>query len=137
MIEEDQLNNLMKYLNYLFIFLFVVAAALQYNDPDPYLWIPIYLYAAFLCFLATRKNYKPLLFRIGIIIYGCYAVYLLVDKTGVLNWANDHQAESIVQSMKATKPWIEETREFFGLLIVIAVLVADMIWLSPKKSRTA
>jgi flagellar biogenesis protein FliO len=35
--------------------------------------------------------------------------------------------------MKATKPWIEETREFFGLLILIVALIANMIWLSKTK----
>jgi hypothetical protein len=39
----------------------------------------------------------------------------------------EHHAESIVQSMQASKPWIEETREFFGLVIVIAVLVINML----------
>ncbi|MFN2440746.1 MAG: hypothetical protein ABR503_16195, partial [Chitinophagaceae bacterium] len=42
-------------------------------------------------------------------------------------------AENIVQSMKATKPWIEETREFFGLLILIVAFIANMIWLSKNK----
>jgi hypothetical protein len=36
--------------------------------------------------------------------------------------------------MKATKPWIEETREFGGLLILIVVLICNMIWLAKKKS---
>jgi flagellar biogenesis protein FliO len=34
--------------------------------------------------------------------------------------------------MKATKPWIEETREFFGLLILIVALVVNMIWLGKR-----
>ncbi len=66
-------------------------------------------------------------------VYTGYAVYHLFEKNGVLSWANDHDAENIVQSMKATKPWIEETREFFGLLILIVALIANMIWLSKTK----
>jgi hypothetical protein len=50
-----------------------------------------------------------------------------------LNWAEEHHAENIAQSMKATKPWIEETREFFGLLILISVLCVNMVWL--RKTR--
>lgn len=123
----------MKYVNLLFIVLFIIAAALQYNDPDPWLWMPIYLYAAFLCFLAVKKRYNRVLYIIGLAFYGCYALYLLLDKTGVLNWASEHEAESIINSMKAAKPWIEETREFFGLVILIAVLIANMIWLPVKK----
>ena len=68
----------------------------------------------------------------GVEVYSIYAAYLLFDKTGVIDWAKEHHSESIVQSMKATKPWIEETREFFGLLIVITVLVINMVWLKRK-----
>jgi hypothetical protein len=39
--------------------------------------------------------------------------------------------------MKATKPWIEETREFFGLLLLILALVMNMIWLRNKKVAQA
>jgi general stress protein CsbA len=119
----------MKVFNVVFIVLFVLSAALQYNDPDPYVWMPIYLYAAFLCWQSIKGKYKPVLFIVGIVAYSLYALYLLFDKTGVLNWVNQHNAENIVPTMKAGKPWIEETREFFGLVIVLAVLITNMIWL--------
>jgi hypothetical protein len=125
----------MKIFNIVFIILFVLSAALQYNDPDPYLWIPIYLYGAFLCYQAYRKKYVPVLYIIGLVIYIGYAAYLFFDRQGVLNWANEHNAESITQTMKATKPWIEETREFGGLLILIVVLVINMLWLRKKDLR--
>lgn len=118
----------MKALNIFFIILFVFSALVQYNDPDPYIWVPLYLYGAVLCFLSIRKNYKPALFIGGIIVYTLYGLYLLFDKNGVISWVKDHEAENIVQSMKATKPWIEETREFFGLLLLISALVINMIW---------
>jgi hypothetical protein len=119
----------MKVLNVLFIILFVGFAALQYNDPDPYIWIPIYLYAAFLCFLSIKNKYYRPLFIVGLTIYVGYAAYLFFDKTGVLSWAKEHDAENLVQTMKATKPWIEETREFGGLFIVIIALLINMRWL--------
>jgi hypothetical protein len=123
----------MKTFNIIFIILFIVFAALQYNDPDPYLWMPIYLYAAYLCYLAIKHTYHPVMYIIGLSLYGIYAIYLLVDKTGVLNWAGEHHSENIAQSMKAAKPWIEETREFFGLVIVMSVLVINMFWLRKKR----
>lgn len=127
----------MKALNWFFVVLFVLSAALQYNDPDPYIWIPLYLYGAFLCFRATQKVYNWLLYIIGLAVYSLYAVYLFLDKNGVLSWVNEHDAENIVQSMKATKPWIEETREFFGLLLLIIALVANMIWMrNVKRERS-
>jgi hypothetical protein len=30
--------------------------------------------------------------------------------------------------MKAEKPWIEKTREFFGLLIITGALAVDYFW---------
>ena len=111
-----------------------MAAGLQYNDPDPYIWVPIYLFAAWLCYLAVKKKYPAVLYFLAIAICGTYATFLLFDKTGVLSWATEHDAENIAQSMKATRPWIEETREFFGLLIIIAVLIANLIWMKKQKA---
>jgi hypothetical protein len=125
----------MKIFNLVCIILFLVSAGLQYNDPDPYLWIPIYLYGAFLCFQAYHKKYKPILYFIGLIVYVSYATYLFFDKQGVVSWIGDHGGESIVASMKATKPWIEETREFGGLLILTIVLIINMIWLKNLRKK--
>jgi len=124
----------MKVFNIIFIIVFILSAALQYNDPDPYVWMPIYLYGAYLCYQAIHKKYNPVLYIIGLGGYFAYAIYLFFDKQGVLNWAEEHNAENIAQTMKATKPWIEETREFGGLLILIVVLLINMIWL--RKQRT-
>lgn len=117
----------MKVFNIVFAVLFVVSAVLQYNDPDPYLWIPLYLYGAWLCFKAFRNQFDIKLYWIGLAMYLSYAVFLFFDKTGVLSWAFEHDAENIAQSMKAAKPWIEETREFFGLLILVGALLTNMI----------
>ncbi len=125
----------MKAFNIVFIVLFVVAAALQYNDQDPYVWIPIYLYGAFICYQALQKKFSPVLYSIGFLVYGGYALYLFLDKTGVLSWVMQHNAENIVQSMKATKPWIEETREFGGLFILIVVLIVDFVWLKRTRKK--
>lgn len=112
----------MKIFNILFCILFIIAAALQYNDPDPYLWIPIYLYGAFMCYKAYKEVYYPKGYLAGLVVFLIYGTYLFFDKYGVLSWLNEHEAENITQSMKASAPWIEETREFFGLLILSATL---------------
>ncbi len=110
---------------------------MQYNDSDPYIWMPIYLYGAYLCYQAIQKKYNPLLYIIGLSVYTVYGLFLLFDKTGVINWMTNHQAENIAKTMKAETPWIEETREFFGLLILIVVLVINMIWLKKNKVSAA
>lgn len=125
----------MKSFNLIFTFLFILFAGLQYNDPDPFLWIPIYLYAAFLCWKAYKGFYHKRLMWLGLGLYGLYAIYLLLDKNGVLSWANEHAAESLVTSMKAEKPWIEETREFGGLLILMAVFALNLYHVLKLQGR--
>ncbi len=125
----------MKVFNIIFVVLFIIAAALQYNDPDPYIWVPIYLYGAFLCFKAIQQKYNSLLYITGLLIYSAYALYLFTDKTGVLSWATKYNAANIAETMKASKPWIEETREFFGLLILIIVLLINLTWLKRRQYK--
>lgn len=123
----------MKTFNIIFTFLFVVFAALQYNDPDPYLWVPIYLYTAALCWQASRNKFYPKAYIIGIVLYAAYAVYKIFDQNGLLDWINLHHAENIAETMKAEKPWVEESREFFGLIILIGVLVINFLYARKKR----
>ena len=126
----------MKKLNIFFTVIFVIFAALQYNDPDPFIWVPIYLYAAFLCWKAAQGVRYRSLYIIGIVLYAIYGAYLLFDRNGVLSWANEHAAESLVTTMRAEKPWIEETREFGGLLILILALSLNLINLNLIKKNS-
>lgn len=125
----------MKIFNLLFSLLFLASAALQYNDPDPYIWMPIYLYGTILCWLAFRNQFYPKACIAGILIYTGYAVYLFFAADGVLDWMQKHNAENIAATMQATKPWIEETREFFGLVILIIVLSVNLWYCKKRKGR--
>ena len=117
----------MKIFNLVFTILFIIFAALQYNDLDPYVWIPIYLVSAYVCFQTYKGKFDK--FSHWIIIAFCliYAVRLFIDPNGVMAWFKEHNAENLVQSMKATKPWIEQTREFGGLSIILVVAVINII----------
>ena len=126
----------MKIFNIFFSILFLIFAGLQYNDPDPYIWIPIYLYGTIWCWLAANNKFYPRAYLFGILVLTAYALYLFFTKDGVLDWIQKHHGENIAETMKATKPWIEETREFFGLMIVVVVLVINMIWLK-RNARVA
>ncbi len=129
------MKSFMKIFNIFFCLVFILFAGLQYNDPDPYIWMPIYLYTAVLCFLAARKDFYRGAYLIGILVYLVYATYLFFDKYGVMDWATNHNAENIAQTMKAGKPWIEETREFFGLFILIIVLLVDYTYASQRMEK--
>ncbi len=113
--------------NIFFCIVFILFAAVQYNDPDPYVWVPIYLYTAILCWLAFRNKYFPGAYLLGIAVYAAYAIYKFFDQNGVWDWMTKHHATNIAGTMKAEQPWIEETREFFGLVILIVVLVIDYL----------
>lgn len=125
----------MKIFNLLFCLLCVLAAVLQYNDPDPYIWISIYLYTAILCWLAFRGRFYPRAILTGIVLYSAYAVYLFFPPDGVLDWIREHDAANIAGAMKAETPWIEETREFFGLVLLVFVLLIDLLYARRKLRR--
>ena len=97
--------------------LFLVCAGLQWNDPDPYLWIPLYLLSALSCAYAFKGNSAVRLNTFNIVLYGAYAVFLFLTKDGVISWA---------QSMMASTPWIENTREFGGLFIMLVVCAVNL-----------
>jgi hypothetical protein len=122
----------MKIFNLVFVILFLIFAGLQYNDPDPYVWMPIYLYAAVLCWMAFRGRYYPKLMLTGIAVYAVYGIYLFFTDNGVVDWISKHHAENIAGTMKASTPWIEDTREFFGLSILIIVLLTDYYYARRK-----
>lgn len=112
----------MKAFNSIFCILFIISAGLQYNDVDPLLWVVLYGYGAWVCFMAARGRHLAWSYMLGIAVYLAFVGYFLVFKHGVLDWVQHHEAKDLVQSMKADKPWIEETREVLGLLILVAVL---------------
>ena len=106
--------------------IFLACAVLQWNDPDPLLWITLYVLAAMSCALVFA-NIKAAKFHLGLVgVYVIYAVYLFVAEDGVLSWMLDHQFESLTRSMMASAPWIENTREFGGLFIMTLVCAINL-----------
>lgn len=117
----------MKLFNYIMGGLFVLSAALQYNDPDPYVWIPIYGVAALLAYMNIIGRFDKFS-HLGVLV-ACviFSITLLFKRDGVIAWINEHEAESLVQSMKATKPWVENAREFGGLMIISVCAIINLI----------
>ena len=113
----------MKFFNIFFSVVFILFALVQYNDPDPYLWVPIYLYPALLCyFKVMQKPIHKVAYWAGFLVFGVYAIYKMFDINGIVDWVQLHNASNLASTMKAEKPWIEESREFFGLVIILLVL---------------
>ncbi len=113
--------------NLIFTIIFTYFAYLNLNDPDAWLWVPIYLIGAFSCLTIIFGLYLPVFYAVIIILYLIYAFSLFFSKDGVLEWITKYRMQNIAATMQASKPWIEKTREFFGLLIVCTVLLLNYL----------
>jgi len=114
-------------LNIMFCLAFIYFAYLNLNDVDPWLWVPIYMSAAICCGLVVFKRYYPTIYLLLMAFYLVYAIILFFAKDGVRDWITKYKRASIVESMHADKLYIEQTREFFGLLIITGALLIDYL----------
>lgn len=100
--------------------IFLLFAVLQYNDPDPLLWMVIYGFTAIMLMLPINTVVMRRVLLGAILLGSAYACFYL---PGVYQWVASGDFGSIAESMKTDKMYIEETREFFGLLIAILALL--------------
>ena len=112
-------------LNGFFCLAFAGFAYVNLNDKDSWLWVPIYMVASICCGLAAFEKYYPIVYLVAIAFYLIYAIRLFFIKDGVKDWIVKYRSPSLVESMQATKPYIEQAREFFGLLIISAALAIN------------
>lgn len=114
----------MKVLNLVLAALFLVFAFVQVNDPDPVLWILIYGLMAVACVLAAFGRY----YRIAsITLLVLYAGYSVVYLSGVMEWMRSNDKSMLFDNLaKMQFHYIEESREYLGLIICIAVLIMHL-----------
>ena len=124
-----------KIFNLVFAVLFLICAGLQWNDPDPYFWIPLYLLSVLSCAYAFKDVNAKRLNIFNIAVYSTYAIYLFVTKDGVISWATEHNFDSLTHSMLASAPWIENTREFGGLFIMLVVCAINLYFSRQQMSN--
>jgi Transmembrane family 220, helix len=108
----------MKIFNIVFCIIFILFAVVQYNDPDPLLWVPIYLFPAATCAYAAMGKYNKTMILIGLIPL---TLFMLSYVPAFVDWVKMGMP-SVVETMKAEKPFVELTREFGGLVICVAVM---------------
>ena len=116
---------LLSILNAVFCIAFILFAYVNLNDNDSWLWVPIYMVAAICCGFAIFNHFYPRIYLGAISFYLIYAIILFFAKDGVRDWIIKYRRPSLVESMQASKPYIEKTREFFGLLIISAALAIN------------
>lgn len=110
-----------KNLAIVFGLLFTLFAALQYNDPDPQVWIPIYGFAALACLMAYTGMGRPWFFILMAMIYVGAAAY---------QWPPIFHGFAFGEGMRDMN--IELARESGGL-VICAVAMGLMAWLTRKR----
>jgi len=103
--------------------MFVLFAYWQFNDPDALMWVVIYLLVAGISAISIFKklNRKILLFFLVF-----FFIYTASYTPYIAEWIQ-MGTPNIADEMKATAPYIERTREFFGLLICLGVVIYHYI----------
>ena len=92
--------------------MFVLGAALQYNDPDPVSWIAIYLGAAAAGALgALGRGGRVIAFMVG----GVALIWAFALMPAVIRGGMPREMISTIQMMS---PAVEEARECGGLLLI-------------------
>ena len=61
-------------------------------------------------------------------------IYLFDAQDGVISWATKHHFDSLTRSMLASAPWIENTREFGGLFIMLVVCAVNLYFSKQQVS---
>ncbi|TAH25507.1 MAG: hypothetical protein EAZ07_06910 [Cytophagales bacterium] len=112
----------MKIIYALFLLVYSSFIIVQYNDPDPFIWITIYGYGLLMILLGFINRYNQYFTLSGIIAYTIGALYLLPS---VIEWIEKEKGHNLMQRMVDNKMYIEETREFGGLIIASLLLVVQ------------
>jgi len=100
--------------------LFLGFAIVQWNDPDPLIWMIFYgVMSLIYILLALGKRFA---FYISVLMLITCIINMGFILPEIIKWIKDGMP-SIVQSMKATIPSIEYTREFLGLLLCLIACV--------------
>jgi uncharacterized membrane protein len=100
--------------NRLMAVLFGIAAALQYNDPDPFRWMAIYGLAGLACLLALAGRLP----RTAAVVIGLAAlVWAATLAPGVVGRVSFWE---LFESLAMKSEPVEEAREMGGLFLVAA-----------------
>ncbi len=105
-------------LNVLALLLYVFSTAVQYNDPDPLVWMAVYGLAAVACGVAWKRPLHWELPALLVVVALPWGSLLLAGAVGKAN----AQETFGVFSMGAN-PAAEEIREGLGLYLVTAWMV--------------
>lgn len=100
--------------------LFALFAYFQYNDPDSLGWIAMYAAVAILFgLMATGRYFRWVTIGLATVL----VLGLLFFAPGFWNFLTNDDGISFAQGMSNDYPYIEEAREFGGLLIALGAVI--------------
>jgi hypothetical protein len=124
----------MKIVNLLLAVMFLAFAFVQINDPDPIVWILIYGSMAVVCILAAFRYYPRLVLTFMLVALAAYSIIFF---DGVMVWfAQDDKSVLFDDIAKMQHPYVEESREFLGLMICVLVLAIHLVLSRKPASAT-
>lgn len=110
--------------------LFVLFAYFQLNDPDPGLWIVIYLVLAALYGFAAAGKYNKIVLGVCMAAMGIGMLYLTPS---LWEFFTNEDGIGLAQTMNNDFPYIEEARECGGLFIGLFAL--GYLWREAGKNQ--
>ena len=113
-----------------FSLMLYTMAWLQLNDPDPMLWVAIYVVIASLGLAAVVKGVHRTVVGGALVIALAWSAWL---SPSVYELFMFHSAQDLLTGMSPDRPYVEESREALGLLIGAAGLAH--LLLASRKSR--
>jgi hypothetical protein len=105
---------------------FLLAAAVQWNDPDPWLWMVIYGVGGAFCLTAALGRLVATrwlaLFMAALLAYAGWL--------GLAYWAGGAATPMYGQTLDADASWlaVEQPRELIGLMVMASVLATLWPW---------
>jgi len=100
--------------------IFMGMAVLQLNDPDPLYWFLVYAAVAVVAAAAVAGRRLP---RFALVTLGAVTAGALIAAPGFIDYLQSGNWGSIAEHMNDEEPYIEQGREFVGLLIAAAALL--------------
>jgi hypothetical protein len=104
----------MKFISILLALIFVSFVSVQFDDPDPILWVLIYSNMVVICAWSAFRLPNKYWIWVSVAAYIMYAIFLF---PGAIDWLKSPDRSLLFDDLaKMQYPYIEETREFLASL---------------------
>ena len=105
-------------LSTVFTVIFGWFAIVQFNDPDPLIWIGLYSFVALVNAMGIFSFFPKRSIMLGLVVLGAGCLYL---SPSLIEWIGS--SDSIITGMSPDRIYVEESREFLGMLMAFGTLV--------------